>query len=1141
MINRFHLWQTVTSKSNYASAFFLGLISILAYVSLQYPALAFADDDCALSEEDKATYIADGTYDQRVAFQQSLNNSNTQEGLIEQAQTREKLTLSGVAQQSNIPYNWESGMGTTGEAHVLVLYVSFPDYQFATDDTPEALKALFNGGGVGVFPYESLHDYYYRASYGKLDIQATVFSYQAARERGYYTDKQLTLFDEAISALQENGLNLEDYDKNNDGKIDGVYLHFAGGDTGWGSAWWSHEQSVGGAYGYDGKKLWNIVTLHPSSNTERAYRTVIHETGHVLGLPDFYSYNQSLSSDSSGILTSDMMKDNKGDHNAFSKWLLDWIDSNNIIRVVANSSGTKVKKGLGRIEDYPVGTTISETLSSFTAQDVSSCGGFIAVSNDETLLEDKGLFSSFYLLQYDTYAQNQSVMYSYNDGSYFHTLSSGFRVYRIQADLNPTGSDFIKSNAEGTVHDQLIELVDPDGFTESGTPRTHYSSDKSILSSNESSAEGWACMYYQGATLTPTSKPSTNFYENISSGFTGLSLSFTKSETAEGAVDISYTEKDQPVVPDFSISLDEGCELYPQTKLSFTTSTPVSVEPQTGSWAFLYIDGKEYPLEFTLDNETHTKITTSTKLDSSLLKSDSKCSIVFPKDQFLYARTPSQKYVSPEIEIQIPVGSLAKTAANNGTLYGNSTPYQTKGNVSSFFTDKQGTPAFIQRADSKLLLNTVEKNDYSSIESTFELGLDIAAAWETATFKALPLDNGLICVVAGEVTTDGGAVAQHYLWFDPSNNYQLIAEKTVSETTWTDEPNPLFSCDLRKIFSLGSTVITSYYPGGMPGLIIGGFDVSPNSSTSTDSVINEHWIKLDAVSLHQVSREAENETLAIAKNSDKGFTADLILASSFHSALNQGERAFSAAREAESIDFSPAVINTFSADDYYSCNDILSYKGRYFVLASSPTYTKPDLAFSALFRFDPNNPSKPEKTQPLTTMAESSYYRALAISNGGILSVSYSNKTSGAGLQTGFWTNEVCFYDCNFSPVISEGQNDAKQASYFINYSEAYGAWVNDAFCLPGWQDGVKQPLYFATTVFASVQPDWIAQPDPKPDPISPDNPATPNQSDNPQGKSYSAKTGDGTQPLSALLVAISLSSALVLARVSAQFAMKKK
>ena len=69
---------------------------------------------------------------------------------------------------------------------------------------------------------------------------------------------------------------------------------------------------------------------------------MIHETGHALGLPDLYDYDTNPPRGGVGHL--DMMDSNWGDHNCFSKWLLDWITpiviSCNTGEVILNASGT---------------------------------------------------------------------------------------------------------------------------------------------------------------------------------------------------------------------------------------------------------------------------------------------------------------------------------------------------------------------------------------------------------------------------------------------------------------------------------------------------------------------------------------------------------------------------------------------------------------------------------------------------------------------------------------------------------------------------------------------------------------------------------------------------------------------------------
>ena len=130
------------------------------------------------------------------------------------------------------------------------------------------------------------------------------------------------------------------------------------------------------------------MTLHQPSNTEEGARTLIHETGHVLGLPDYYSaLEQSFEN---GIRTYDMMEQNVGDFNGFSKWLLGWIEDDQILRITR--------------ENWAEAGTVS--LESLSVQGDGS-GYRLAVISPE----DQGIFSEYFLVEYDTSVENQSGAY----------------------------------------------------------------------------------------------------------------------------------------------------------------------------------------------------------------------------------------------------------------------------------------------------------------------------------------------------------------------------------------------------------------------------------------------------------------------------------------------------------------------------------------------------------------------------------------------------------------------------------------------------------------------------------------------------------------------------------------------------------
>ena len=258
---------------------------------------------CVPTQEQVESYRADGSLDERARVAEHLCHAQLSADLTQQALARQAAALGQGADmfslRSVVPSTWKSGMATVGAGHVLALRVSFPDHSFADDDTLEALEALINGGGMSAFPYESLHAYYERASYGALDISGTAVDYQAKHERSYYQHDINLLFVEALDALDET-LDLSQFDGNGDGYIDCVYLHFAGPDAGWGSTWWSQEwtvpqQAPPEVYerSWDGKRLWNACLLADNCAADMAASTLIHETGHVLGLPDLYSYRRS--------------------------------------------------------------------------------------------------------------------------------------------------------------------------------------------------------------------------------------------------------------------------------------------------------------------------------------------------------------------------------------------------------------------------------------------------------------------------------------------------------------------------------------------------------------------------------------------------------------------------------------------------------------------------------------------------------------------------------------------------------------------------------------------------------------------------------------------------------------------------------
>ena len=139
------------------------------------------------------------------------------------------------------------------------------------------------------------------------------------------------LIEEALTYYEGQGHDFSQYDNNGDGTVDYLIVIWAGPQGSWGSFWWGYQTYFEDTpYALDGKTLeaysWQWESWYDGGATSGFYDPIvaIHETGHALGLPDYYDYDDTVGPDG-GVGELDMMDGKWGDHNAFSKWTLGWI------------------------------------------------------------------------------------------------------------------------------------------------------------------------------------------------------------------------------------------------------------------------------------------------------------------------------------------------------------------------------------------------------------------------------------------------------------------------------------------------------------------------------------------------------------------------------------------------------------------------------------------------------------------------------------------------------------------------------------------------------------------------------------------------------------------------------------------------
>lgn len=358
------------------------------------------------------------------------------------------------------------GLSSTGTYNVLVVPVEFVAGDISASEL-EMLNKAFNGTSEDT-GWESVKSFYQASSYGKLNMTFDIQNvFTTSNNATYYQnnkekDGSTIILLEVLEYL-EPLIDLSKYDNDGDGAIDGVYLIYdytidyeTDSDFFWAYVSWYYgedtfdsldayfylfagldfmiEDAVGG-YEYNG-----II-----DGLEINAATYIHETGHMLGLDDYYDYFSDKGEDS-GLGGADMMDSTIGDHCSYSKIMLDWITPE-----IVNETKT------------------------VTLENFETTGDSILILLDSV----DGYFSEYLLIDlYTPTVLNEmhaGINFLYEDAPY------GVRIYHVsnQVDQPCTETNYPSfTNYNNSITDYaLIELVQADGGTKFGPLDYVYESD----------------------------------------------------------------------------------------------------------------------------------------------------------------------------------------------------------------------------------------------------------------------------------------------------------------------------------------------------------------------------------------------------------------------------------------------------------------------------------------------------------------------------------------------------------------------------------------------------------------------------------------------------------------------------------------
>ncbi len=406
--------------------------------------------------------------------------------------------------------NNENVCPSVGDVNLLVIPVHLPGSTYNTESIKEDIETAFFGKDSEDNGFMSLSEYYYESSFGKLNFSGFVtdwFDVSANTNIKSLSDITMRTDGTIISEIlrkavdwafsnEEYGLNRKDYDKNQDGSIDGVWLVYdhlnyfnqAAIDpesndedlneafwnfTSWdwygpepnlevpttsGFSWSSFDQLYSAYADYDQvpvpntqNQFYDVPDFSDLDSIKLDSHTYIHETGHLLGLDDLYTSDGRRPTGSST-----MMDQNVGDFDPYSKMALGWITP----YVVYGSSEILIPYNTYNDHSVIVIPSNWEEISA-EIEDLSE-------SEKQNYVYEFNPFSEYMLIDlYSPLGVNSMDTYGNEDGNLVHgreacVAGTGVRIYHVDSRIFKCT---VVSSDLGTTLDWDEENLEWDGET----------------------------------------------------------------------------------------------------------------------------------------------------------------------------------------------------------------------------------------------------------------------------------------------------------------------------------------------------------------------------------------------------------------------------------------------------------------------------------------------------------------------------------------------------------------------------------------------------------------------------------------------------------------------------------------------------
>ena len=287
---------------------------------------------------------------------ESTISSNEESSSIESSSESAPPQAQRYALGEQYNYHWLNGrnnspsLPTSGDVNILVLFIEFTDFPFAPDVIDD-MKVSLEGSLEQTRGFYSLSEYYHTSSFGQVNLD---FVYGGTHKTGLTAEEAYQkyssqagsnfIFDASKKYLQNAPKSeIDSLDSDEDGYIDGVIAYYSCFDyryykirdidqTGY---YWAYSTAMDAKaldrrgelanYPLPYRYIWcsfDFMYEHRPSRDDIDAHTIIHETGHMFGLDDYYASDSYFNPCGMGT----MMDGNYGDQDCFSKLSLGWVE-----------------------------------------------------------------------------------------------------------------------------------------------------------------------------------------------------------------------------------------------------------------------------------------------------------------------------------------------------------------------------------------------------------------------------------------------------------------------------------------------------------------------------------------------------------------------------------------------------------------------------------------------------------------------------------------------------------------------------------------------------------------------------------------------------------------------------------------------